>query len=43
MKEAAIERERQRLLAEHGKRLAEFLPPGTLKTPEDLKLVGLKL
>ncbi|KAI5060393.1 hypothetical protein GOP47_0024813 [Adiantum capillus-veneris] len=41
-KETAIEKERQRLLAEHGKRLAEFLPPGTLKKPEDLKLVGLR-
>ncbi|KAH7307390.1 hypothetical protein KP509_22G056800 [Ceratopteris richardii] len=41
-KEAAIEKERQRLLAEHGRELAQFLPPGTLKKPEDLKLVGLR-
>ncbi|KAJ7542156.1 hypothetical protein O6H91_10G092300 [Diphasiastrum complanatum] len=41
-KEALIEEERCRLLAEHGKRLAKFLPKGTLQQPEDLKIVGLR-
>mmetsp|Transcript_88743 Transcript_88743/g.123161 ORF Transcript_88743/g.123161 Transcript_88743/m.123161 type:complete len:483 (-) Transcript_88743:197-1645(-) len=38
-REAVIQAERKRIIEEHARELRNFLPPGTLQSSEDLKLV----
>ncbi|CAE7716280.1 MNS1 [Symbiodinium pilosum] len=39
LRQEVIQAERKRIIEEHARELRNFLPPGTLKSSEDMKLV----